>query len=185
MSYRDSSQKLKQDFQLMREEAQDLLYYLEGDILNKREKPEGWSILEILLHMNLLNAHYLKGIKNAPFPTLQSNRERSSWVGNMLLKSMGMQGEQPARKLPAPGKTNPQKKIAKGFPAVPHAIFGDFWNDLGTMEQEIDKAQELNYSRKKVLTLFWPLRLTGLEALQLLVLHSHRHLMQIKRILRA
>ena len=65
----------------------ETFYTLSHDILQKRQRPESWNILECLQHLNLYGDFYIPEIRKqiATTPYKHTDRFKSGWLGNLSL----------------------------------------------------------------------------------------------------
>ncbi|WP_421753941.1 DinB family protein [Croceimicrobium sp.] len=188
MKAQEAQAHLNQLWEKAQKQLEELFYYREEEDLKKRLAPNSWSVTEVLFHINLLNAAYLKNM-----PSIDSlskgNKERSlkrSFVGRKLEKSMALKPDGSlGRKFKTPSISDPIAAQKRGHAAVEQVIFRELVTDLKTIKQYIDILDEKTLEKSKVPTLFPLLKVNAADSLFILLEHELRHIAQARRILKA
>ncbi|KAB7733088.1 DUF664 domain-containing protein [Rudanella paleaurantiibacter] len=149
-----------------------------------RTKPAngGWSIIECLQHLNLAERFYIRQLQHKVDqlglvqhrPTDQTLE--SDWIGRLMIKVVDPKN---TRKIPAPGVIKPRTAADLDVGPVLHQFV-----ELQTLLNSLlDKAIYLDWNREKVPTLLgnW-LKMRLGDAIQMLVLHTERHMAQAMRV---
>lgn len=183
---------LTKHHQAIKAKADQLFYYSEGEDLRKREsKKGGWSLLEVIFHVNCVNAYYLNqmtGIgasrKNGvakPYPY--------SLVGRLLLRSVrGLDEKARPRKgrvFKSPRKVDPHYLQKKGIAVAEQVVFRDFLRDWEQMGEYLQQLPLSPLEQNQVRTLIPIVSINQAETLELLLKHTYHHLLQAERILKA
>jgi uncharacterized damage-inducible protein DinB len=154
-------------------------YTLPDNLLNYKADASRWSILECFAHLNLYNRYYLKAIEDAFFASggLAEEEIRTTWIGR---KSVNMM---------MPGNKKKQKTFKKMDPVYSmkdRTVLDHFLNDQEKLIMLLQKATQVNVNARKVPVEFFRLLKMNIgEALQFVVVHEQRHVLQAHTILTA
>ncbi|MGB0522139.1 MAG: DinB family protein [Flammeovirgaceae bacterium] len=151
-------------------------------LLNWKEKPTSWSVLECLTHLNFYSAYYQHeiqqklSIKSAHPET--SRVYKAGLIGgyfvNMVLPSNAKKMKTLARMNPAESQLDANQVIPK-FLAYQKALI-----------QQLEAAKALDLNKTKVPLEFFKLIYLRLgDVFRFLVAHSQRHILQAERALEA
>jgi len=188
MSRKEKIEQQLKELEQLREQMNQLFYYAEEEqLLIKEDKPNGWNTLEIVYHINLVNAPYLKQIEalKSKAPKAPANSApRSTFLGRYMLKSFRLapEGEKKGMKWKSPASVDPIKQNEKGFKPVTNVVFRQLVQDLDQIETYLKEAQELALEKLKIKTLIPWLKINAFDALQIMVAHGQRHFKQAKSI---
>ena len=170
-----------------RKKLDELFYYCEEEDLKKRLPKKGtWSITEVLFHINLVNAAYLKGMpKMDRLKSASGDRPlRRSFLGKRIEKSMALKPDgSMSFKMKTPSVSDPIKAQKRGHAAVEGVVFREIISDLDELESYIQVLHETDLEKHRVPTLFPILKVNAADALFILLEHELRHLGQAKGIL--
>lgn len=155
---------------------------LTDEQLRWKPKPNSWSIVECLQHLNLAERYYIRNIQHKvdALGLLQTQPNdqplKSDFVGKMMHYAVDPQVK---IKVPAPGIIRP-RQAQDLRPAEVMGQFIDLQNLLHTL---LNKAVYLDWNTEKVTTLFgnW-LKLRLGDVLLMLVAHTERHINQAMRV---
>ncbi len=177
--------RLRKDVSEIRRVAQHDFYFLEEEELRRKPAPGKWSISEVFAHINLVNGFYLKNISKALEEAEDVNHDevKVSWLGRMLKKSMEPRDGKIPYKMPTFPSINPRKRTAKGIALDEKVIFRDFVNDMDQWEELLIKAYDKDIDQLRVESIFPWLRLRLPDAFEFIIAHTHRHLLQARKIL--
>lgn len=147
--------------------------------LNQKRNSDSWSALECFEHLNRYNAYYLQAIEKA---ISRSTNDRSAelrftWMGR---KSIQMMHPSNAKKQKTFKRMNPStSKVSRG-------AIDQFLTDqerlLSLLQQNL--CDKLNAKAVPV-EFFKLLKMTIAEAIQFVIVHQQRHLLQAKAALQS
>lgn len=170
-----------------RKQLEELFYYCEEEDLKKRLPKKGsWSITEVLFHINLVNAAYLKGMPSQEALSQADGQRvlKRSFLGNRIEQSMALKPDgSMSFKMKTPAVSDPLKAQKRGHAAVENVVFREIISDLDAIESYIKVLHEKNLEKHPVPTLFPILKVNAADALFILLEHELRHLGQAKGIL--
>lgn len=154
-------------------------YTLPDNILNYKAEASRWSILECFAHLNLYNRYYLKAIEDSLLASAGQVEEdiRTTWIGRKSVRMM------------MPGNNKKQKTFRKMDPVYSvkdRTALDHFLNDQEKLMMLLQKAAHVNVNARKVPVEFFRLLKMNIgEALQFVVVHEQRHVLQAHTILAA
>lgn len=187
MNRKESVEKTLQELETLKSQVNNILYYSEGeDLLRRENKKNGWNSLEIIYHINQVNAHYLTEIEKAALNLQNSSQTKlkTSWLGRKMLATLGPLSEKKSGiKFKSPAKVDPLKRQKKGFAISEDVIFRELLKDLDTLERYLSQLAEKNFDERKIKTLIPWLKINAGEAQLLVLNHTQRHVEQIQRLL--
>jgi hypothetical protein len=142
-------------------------------VLNYRSGENEWSALECFEHLNRYNSYYLTAINNAirknQMPA-DGEEIKTTWIGK---KSIAMMHPSNRRK---------QKTFKKMDPAnsnLTTAVLVQFEKDQQRILNLVERASRTNINAKAVPVEFFKLlKMTIAEALEFVIVHEQRHLIQ-------
>lgn len=173
----------------LKDQANQVLYYAEGEDLLKREDKKGsWNVVEVIHHLNLVNAHYLDQYPKDPEQLADASPEtkvKTSLLGRMLIKGVapGDLSSGPSFKMRSPASTDPLKRQKKGYATVDQVVFRDFTDDLKKLEHHLQWLTQKAYEKRRIKTLLPIFSINAGEALLLMIDHGLRHMNQAERII--
>jgi hypothetical protein len=150
----------------------DVLAGLNTPQLNWKEDPGKWSILECVEHLNRYNSYYLQEIENNFTSSKQSVDAEliSTWIGQ---KSIAMMHPQNSKKQKTFKKMNPANS------SLGSDVFQKFMSDQQRMKTLLEELSKVDANAKAVRVEFFKLlKMTIAEALEFLIVHQQRHMMQ-------
>lgn len=145
--------------------------------LNFKPHATSWSILECLEHLNRYSRFYLPHLEKAI--TLQSapghsQPVRYSWIGK---KSLAVVNPSNAKKHQTLNRMNPQNSD------LTPAVIEEFLQHQDTLLQVLQAAATADLNRKAIpVEFFRLLKLRAGEALEFIILHEQRHVLQAQRV---
>jgi hypothetical protein len=147
-------------------------------ILNLKEHPRGWSILQCFDHLNLYNDYYVKQITKA-FEDLKTSHQDEisySWIGKKSINMM------------APQNLSKQKTFRHMEPShsqLDKSVIEKFLTDQSQLRGMLldAKTRGLNLNHKIIKVEFFKLlkMYTG-ETFEFMINHELRHILQARRI---
>ncbi|MGL4631893.1 MAG: DinB family protein [Leadbetterella sp.] len=150
---------------------------VESRLLNFKENPNSWSILECIQHLNLYGTYYLPLIEKKtndsknPF----DNQYKSGFLGHFILEKIKLRSEtskMKALKNMIPNNSNLSKTEIETCIQQQHLLL-----------ELLKKSEHKNWNKIRIPTSISPLlRLKLGDTFQFLVYHMERHLNQIYRI---
>ena len=150
---------------------------LPEDQLLRTGPNQGWSIAECVEHLNSYADFYLPGLMKAveKAPDLQEGVEfRHSFLGRYFIKSMDP--DQSVKKYKAMKKHRPQ-----GVSDV-HTTISEFIRHLEDILILLRKAQGKNLKKASIKPSLSPiLRINAGDAIQFVLTHNRRHLLQARQ----
>lgn len=183
------AQELKRLLQQIKDQRDQLFYYSEEEELQKREsKKGGWSVLETIFHINMVNGNYLDQL-SGEFPKEPQGPAKTSWLAKMLLKTVRPGRDDSPKgsywKIKSPAVTDPLKLQEKGHAVVAEVVFREFVTDLDTLAKWIERYPEEKIEKARVQTLVPLLKVNGWDVLQICLHHTSHHLRQAQNIIEA
>ncbi len=176
-------------WQKCRHELDQLFYYCEEEDLKKRLPGKGsWSITEVVFHINLVNAAYLKNMPSLEvLDDADVNRKlKRSFLGRRIEKSMQLKADGTIGfKMKTPSVSDPLKAQKRGHAAVEKVVFREILTDLDELNSYIEVLDQKKLEAHSVPTLYPILKVNAADALFILLEHELRHLAQARRILEA
>lgn len=147
-------------------------------LLNQRQHPSSWSILECLEHLNRYSRHYNAAFAQAlarpgamPPPLAEVGY---SWLGH---KSVEMMRPTNAKKSTALKRLNPLGS------QLDLAVLAEFDQHQSRLLHLLAQAHHANLNRRQVpVEFFRLLKLRLGEALEFVVVHQQRHVQQAQRV---
>lgn len=143
--------------------------------LNLRPRPEAWSVLECLEHLNIWNVDYLLRVKQSIAEAQQlppADTFTSTWLGNKLAASM----KPKARKIKTLKKLNPAGK-SLGVDTI-----DTFLRDTQELLELLKRARGIDLSATRIKTVLSAMiKMRTGDALRLIVYHNQRHVAQAER----
>jgi hypothetical protein len=140
--------------------------------LNWKEHPGQWSILECIEHLNRYNNYYLQEIESN---FTRSNQRvdlelTSTWIGQ---KSIAMLSPLNRKKQKTFKRMNPANS------SLNSDVFKQFISDQLRMKAIVEELMQIPVNAKVVRVEFFKLlKMTIAEALEFLIVHQQRHIIQ-------
>jgi hypothetical protein len=148
------------------------LVALNVEELNWKESPAKWSILECIEHLNRYNSYYLQEIENN-FTSLKQIGDAqliSTWIGK---KSIAMMHPQNRKKQKTFKKMNPANSTLNS------EVFQKLFLDQQRIKNLLQGILNVDPNAKVVRVEFFKLlKMTIAEALEFLIAHQQRHMIQ-------
>ena len=147
-------------------------------ILNWKETPKKWSILECLEHLNRYSIYYNAEIEKSILRAFKSDNSgveaKSTWLGNRFIKMMH------------PDNTAKQKTFARMNPAssaLNQSTLDKFLQHQNELLRLLQKASDVNLNKTSIPVEFIKLLKMNLgDGLQFVIVHELRHINQAKRV---
>lgn len=153
------------------------LQHLSLDVLNWKENPQSWSILECFQHLNLYARYYVPAIKNAIAAnqgTSPDSNFKFSWMGK---KSVDMMHVENTKKQKTVKHMNPNGS------QLDKAVLIEFLQFQTQLLDVLQAGKKVNLNSKKVKVEFFKLlKLRIGESLTFVVEHQRRHLKQALKV---
>jgi hypothetical protein len=153
----------------------ELLNTHSNEILNKKESPTQWSILECYEHLNRYARYYVPHIKQQihELSASQNHVIKTGWLKQKLID-----GVKPSDK-----KMKTLKRFNPSNSALDVTTINEFLQHQQTIITTLHSIQNKNLNQGKVpLEFFKLIQFSVAEALQVVVYHQNRHQEQILRI---
>ena len=161
-------------------------YFLEDDELFFIPKGEKWSAIECIEHINNVNEVYLPQL--TAVCQLPEAKESSSikmgWFTKKAHAWMQPLTKAKTLKIPAPKKLKPRRLRNPDLKIAPQKVMENFIADLSQIEKLvriIPNSPDL--CNAKITSALPPIKIKSLTALEIIIPHIARHLMQAERIL--
>lgn len=146
------------------------------ETLRHRPRPDAWSALDCVEHMNLFYDDYLPRVEAAVRGAKPSDKPTYSpgFFGKKMID--GQRPQQGKRRMKI-------KTLKKMTPATgdkpPEVVFTAFFRHHAHLEELLSRAASLNWNRAKVASAIGPLLRFKLgDCFRLLLAHTERHLLQ-------
>jgi len=168
-------EKLSDELTIIIDEV-NALKALSDEQLNWKENAERWSVLECIEHLNRYNNFYLTAIEQAFDSAGKFIDEdvRSTWIGS---KSISMMHPSNLKKQRTFKKMNPVNS------EINREAINDFLRDQEKLEKLFTRAASININTKKVPVEFFRLLKMNIgEALEFVIVHEQRHVLQTHTI---
>ena len=155
-----------------------ILQNLPNDMLIRQPASGGWSIAEILSHLNTYGDYYLPLIKPAIESSSVSRQEiyKSGFLGDYFIKMIS----------PVTG-TKKIKAAKRHFPITtqnPEQIVSEFIRQQELLLQYLFKTRDINLAESRIpISIAKIIRLQLGDVLLFVINHIDRHLLQINRLL--
>jgi hypothetical protein len=171
MKTREFQKQMIDNIDVITDQLNDLVA-LNVEELNWKESPAKWSILECIEHVNRYNSYYIQEIENSF--TLSNQRFDgqliSTWIGQ---KSIAMMHPQNRKKQKTFKKMNPANS------SLTSDVFKKFMSDQQRIKTLLEQLLKVDANAKVVRVEFFRLlKMTIAEALEFLIVHQQRHMIQ-------
>ncbi len=177
MSHQEFLHTLEQQVEEQLKEVIAVFQNLPDDQLLQPAIDGGWNIAECLAHLNSYGDFYLPRLEKAmeKAPVLQGPyRFKHSFLGGYFIAMMNP--SEPTKKY---------KALKKYRPATipdPHAVVSEFIQQLEVLLKIVLQAEQKNLMKVKVATTLSPLLKIHLgDAMQFVLTHNRRHLIQARK----
>ena len=149
--------------------------FLEDSELNFKRSPESWSILECFEHLNRYNRFYNKEFEKAIANTrfsVPSEEATSTWIGKKFIRMMHPDTIKKSKTLKHMNPTG--SLLSKG-------VLDEFLIHQSTLLTLLDDAKQVDLNKVKIPVEFLHLLKMNLgDALQFVIVHEQRHLLQAR-----
>jgi hypothetical protein len=166
----------------LRKQVNEIIQYTAGihdldlTTLNWKDSPSQWSILECLEHLNRYNRYYNYELSNIVNTASSGNAtNRSSWLGRKFIAMMH------------PSNLKKQKTMKHLNPV--HSVLNEdtileFISHQHVLLTIIDNCGIKSIDKQSIgVELFKLLRMPFFDALEFVIVHQQRHVLQIKGIM--
>jgi hypothetical protein len=169
----------------VRQRVMDSFYYLESDELSYKPSENSWSVVECIEHINLVNNHYLSQLDILKETAEQAGDEqlRSSWFGKKFAKSMAPGEAGISNRMKTFKKVDPTARRKQGYAVVEKVVFQNLMLDLQRLEGQLELAKSRSVKPLKIKSLLPVLRFRFMDAVNLVLNHTDRHLLQAEKTL--
>lgn len=160
-------------------------HHLEEADFDRKSKPESWTAIQHLSHINAVNFFYLKQIQipgNAPSKT-KDRAISKTFLGQLMIEGLALKKDgAPKYKLPAPKIFRPLNIQHPETALKVRVVFQDLLDDIQQILKIAEAAKTLDVNKIKLATALgkWP-KLNLLEALYLMEIHTQRHLIAAEK----
>ncbi|UOQ78310.1 DinB family protein [Hymenobacter sp. 5516J-16] len=154
---------------------------LTDDQLNRGPGPGKWSVGQCLEHLNIVGGLYLPVMSRK----IKAAKERGSKPAELVVHGFFGQKMTEAMRVPATEKTmkTPQQYAPSGS-RLPRTVLEVFSRQLDELDSLIEQTRDINANAVRIPNPIIPLLLPRLtDALELLVEHMKRHILQAERVL--
>ncbi|UXP32716.1 DinB family protein [Reichenbachiella agarivorans] len=173
-------ESLKQDTLVIIEEVKALAK-LDEEILTMKADAKRWSILECIEHLNIADAHYLMQFdKKLRIATPSQNMAcDSTYLGKLFINKIKPRAD---GSIPSPMKT--MRKFDPDV-TVHKDTISKFLEDQQELLKYLDMCQRLDLQKIKIPSALGAIITFRLgDALQFLIGHNQRHIIQAKNVLK-
>jgi hypothetical protein len=173
---------------IIEKKLDSIFYYSEGEDLLKTEKPNGWNVVEVFHHINLLNESYLdqfaSQLKKAN--PAKTGKIKRTWIGKKLYKALLLSdNDLLLKRYKSPKAVDPKAQQAAGIAIVEKIVFQELLRDLKEIRSHAERLAAKNLDQLKVKTLLPLLKVNMADALFIMIEHTNRHIVQAGRILKS
>lgn len=176
---------LRHEFRTIRNEVQKRFYFLETDELRQKPADGRWSIIENIVHINLVQAHYTDhiaaGLEEAP--EVNHDEVHFTWLGRQLIQALAPQDGERRFKIRTLRKVNPRYRAKKGIAIDEKVAFQDFIADIEQLEELMIKAYDRDIEKVKIPTLVPLIKVNMADAFAMVLAHTQRHLLQASELI--
>ena len=188
MTNAEASKYLLERLTTIEKKLDSIFYYSEGEDLLKTEKPNGWNVVEVFHHINLLNESYLDqfALQLKKANSASSSKIKRTWIGKQLYKASVLNnGDQLLKSYKSPKSVDPKAQQAAGIAIVEKVVFQELLRDLKEIRSHAKQLATKNLDELKVKTLLPLLKVNMADALFIMIEHTNRHIVQAGRILKS
>jgi len=188
MTNAEASQYLLQRLTTIEKKLDAIFYYSEGEDLLKTEKPNGWNVVEVFHHINLLNESYLDqfGPQLKIAKPATNGKIKRTWIGKKLLgASLLGENDKVLKSFKSPKAVDPKAKAKAGIAIVEKVVFQELLRDLKEIRGHAELLASKNLDQLKVKTLLPFFKVNMADALFIMIEHTNRHIVQAGRILKS
>jgi uncharacterized damage-inducible protein DinB len=154
---------------------------LDEALLNDKSNQASWSILECFEHLNRYNRFYNERFEQAIAKSSQNNNEdeaKSNWLGRKFIAMMHPDNK---KKIKTVKSMNPmlglQSKLSR-------STVHEFLRHQHALLRILDSAKRIDLNQSTIPVEFFKLiRMRLGDALQFVVVHEQRHLIQARNVL--
>ena len=97
MTTQDLIFQLQNDIQQIIETTEQEVLNLDSEIVQWKENPDSWSVLECYEHLNIYNRHYNIELEKALTYSSSPQTFKSGWLGNYFVKMIAPSNEKPIK----------------------------------------------------------------------------------------
>ncbi|HNP18380.1 MAG TPA: DinB family protein [Fulvivirga sp.] len=152
---------------------------LELDVLNKKEAPKKWSVLECFDHMILSTMVYTDQLDKLSLDPGLEVYVKIGWKGNFFAEGMRPKDEVISYKMKTFKRLNPKSNLSLN-------TIDEFIMLCNKLSSFITDHQNNRWANVKVVSALGPiLKLNLSEALNFVIAHNERHLLQAKHAIHA
>ncbi len=188
MTNAEASQYLVARLTAVEKKLDSIFYYSEGEDLLKTEKPNGWNVVEVFHHINLLNESYLDQFASQLKKAKPANNKKikHTWIGKKLYQaSLLGKNDVLSKSFKSPKAVDPKVQQAAGIAIVEKVVFQELLRDLKEIRMHAEALASKNLDQLKVKTLVPLLKVNMADALYIMIEHTNRHIAQASRILQS
>lgn len=147
---------------------------------NQKRKDGGWSVAQVLTHLNFYSAFYLPHLERVIAEHEGNSIHFSSgWLGRYFTKLMRPDGRgDVSKKMKAPGNATPTDTHYKMM------VLDTFIADQHRLLHLLKQSGNANLNVRVPISISKLIRLKAGDTYQFLVAHEQRHFVQISRLLK-
>ena len=180
---RNKSQDIEQLTQEMAEINRQVKHFqtLDEATLRYQPRPEAWSVVDCVEHLNLFCADYFLRIEKALRTARPSDQPdyRPGFFGKRMISAMQPQNGRRTKKVKTFKKMVPQTKAQTSA-----AVLDTFLHYQAQLQAWIASSEKLDWERTRVASAIGPiLNLKLGDCFRLMVAHTQRHILQAEEVL--
>lgn len=173
MTTQDLIFQLQNDTQKIIETTEQEVLNLDVEIVQWKENPDSWSILECYEHLNIYNRYYNVELEKALSQSSSPQTFKSGWLGNYFVKTIVPTNEKPIKTM---------KHVDPKDSTLTFQVVEEFLDHQRKLLQLLNQAKSKNLNPRKIRVEFLKLlRIKIGDGLRFVVAHEQRHLQQVLR----
>lgn len=163
---------------------QEHIFTTDPELLQQKPNTGGWSVIEILAHLNYYSRWYLPKLETAFQQSSRKNLTpqpyfKSGWLGAYFIRIMQPQSDGSiTKKMESPKNANPTSLLNN------QAVLVEFEQHLHHLKSILQMAHKVDLVHTSVVTsLASFIRLKSGDAIGFYLAHMTRHIWQIKKLI--
>ena len=173
MTTQDLIFQLQNDIQQIIETTEQEVLNLDSEIVQWKENPDSWSVLECYEHLNIYNRHYNIELEKALTYSSSPQTFKSGWLGNYFVKMIAPSNEKPIKTM---NHVDPKGST------LTFQVVEEFLGHQRKLLQLLNVAKSKNLNPRKIRVEFLKLLKIKIgDGFRFVVAHEQRHLQQVLR----
>jgi len=165
--------QLQNDIQQIIETTEQNVLNLDHKIVQWKENPDSWSVLECYEHLNIYNRYYNIELEKALAYSSSPQTFKPGWLGNYFIKMIAPSNEKPIKTM---------KHVDPKGSTLTFQVVEEFLGHQRKLLQLLNLAKNKNLNPRNIRVEFFKLlRIKVGDGFRFVVAHEQRHLQQILR----